>query len=301
LFLGTTLARCSSTTAIKKDGATLELEMERHDSGPDETWRPEPLTRRNADGEVYERQPAVEWQIAEAVRLDAARLMARAKVADQAAPEYLKEECLVYLIRHYHRAGERRLVGDLSEALLRRCAKKIESHLTKLGPGAVEEGYRDAVEQLFTPILDLKSDRGDFLQVRFWVVLERLAVGAFKDQLAAHKQQQATVPLSSVAGQDRDEGDQVQRRLRPGDGAELVSPSGEVAVIENDLIRRAIERIDEPFRFAWVLRHLFEWPIESKDPSVRTISGHFRKEPRTIQNWLTKAEAALDEWRGEQQ
>ena len=46
------------------------------------------------------------------------------------------------------------------------------------------EGYRDVVERLFGLTLDLASDQGDFLQVRFWLVLEKIVVQAFEQQLA---------------------------------------------------------------------------------------------------------------------
>lgn len=260
----------------------------------------EPLTHCNADGEVYQRPPAVERQIAAALALPAEPLLERAQVADQQAAEYLQEECLVCLIRHYHRAGVSGLVSDLSAVLLRRCAKLIEGHLRRLGPEAAEEGYNDVVERLFAPILDLTSDRGDFLQVRFWPALEKLAVRAFNRQLTLHKRAQAAVPLSSLAGYDRDGGDEPERIVHPRDQAAVISPASETAVIENDLIRNALSRIDEPFRSAFLLRHYFDWPVEDQDPAVRTISRHFGKDPRTIRNWLKKVEESLQTWRGEQ-
>jgi len=94
--------------------------------------------------------------------------------------------------------------------------------------------------------------------------------------------------------------DILERVVRPRDLAAVTSPSGETAVIEDDLIRDALSRIDEPFRSAFLLRHYFDWPVEDQDPAVRTISRHFGKDPRTIRNWLKKAEESLQTWRGEQ-
>lgn len=260
----------------------------------------EPLTHRNAEGVVYRREAVVERQITAALTLPPDRLRQRAAVADQQAGEYFQEECLVYLIRHYHRAGDPALVSDLSAALLRRCAKLIEGHLRRLDAEAARDGYNDVVERLFAPILDLASDRGDFLQVRFWPALEKLAVRAFNQQLTLRKRAQAAVPLSWLAGYDRDSGDEPEQVVWPRDLAAVTSPSGETAVIEDDLIRDALSRIDEPFRSAFLLRHYFDWPVEDQDPAVRTISRHFGKDPRTIRNWLKKAEESLQTWRGEQ-
>ncbi len=261
----------------------------------------EPLTHHNADGVVYQRDTVVERQIAEALGLPADRLQGRAMVSDQGDPGYLKEECLVYLIRHQHRAGERSLVSALAEALLRRCAKKIKKHLNSLGTEAVEEGYSDVVEQLFSRILDLDSDRGDFLQVRFWPALEKLAVRAYDRQLKLNKRAQRAVPISSLAGYDHDEDDESERVVRSRGGLETASPSIEAMVIGDDLIREALDRIEEPYRSAFLLKYHAGWPIEDQDPNVQTISRQFGKDPRTIRNWIKKAKEDLELWRGEQQ
>ncbi len=261
----------------------------------------EPLTRRNTDGVVYRREDGVERQIAEALGLSPDHLRERAAALDKHAQGYLKEECLVYLIRHYHRAGERRLVNDLSEALLRRCAALIDRHLRSLDPDAARKGYDNVIERLFAQILDLASDRGDFLQVRFWLALEKLAVRAYNEQLTELKRTQGTVSLSSFAGYDRDEDDATVHVVRPRGDAAVATPAVDLGVIRNDLIRDALSRIEEPFRSAFLLRHYWEWPVEDQDPNVRTISRHFGKDPRTIRNWLKKAEEALERWRGEQQ
>ncbi|MCL4239730.1 MAG: hypothetical protein KJ048_00105 [Dehalococcoidia bacterium] len=260
----------------------------------------EPLTHRNADDELYQRNSAVEQQIAAALALRPEPLLERVTIADAEGDEYLQEECLVYLIRHYHRMGETGLVSDLSAALLRRCAKLIDGHLSRLGGEAARDGYNDVVERLFAPILDLDSNRGDFLQVRFWPALERLAVRAFNQQLTLHKRDRAAVSLSSLPGYDRDGDEEPEWVARPRDHDAVTSPSGEMGVINDALIRDALSRIDEPFRSAFLLRHYFDWPIEHQDPAVRTISRHFAKDPRTIRNWLKKAEESLQTWRGEQ-
>ena len=275
--------------------------MDQDESGRQGQWRPEALTRRNAAGERYRREPDVEQQICAAQALSAPALWARSAISDRTSADYLKEECLVYLIRHHNAAGETRLVSDLSEVLLRRCATVVEGHLRSLGPEATQTGHDDVVERLFGLIVDQASDRGDFLQVRFWPVVEKLAVRAFNQQLTQHKRAQATLPLSSVAGYDHDAGEEDGQIVHAHGDAELASPASDLTVVRDDLIRHALSRIEEPFRSAYILRHYFDWPVEDQDPTVRTISSHFGKVPRTIGNWLKKAEEALEKWRGEQQ
>jgi hypothetical protein len=52
----------------------------------------EPLTRRNAEGELYRRDPAVERQIMDMLGLEAAAIVARAQCTDRAAVGYLRDE-----------------------------------------------------------------------------------------------------------------------------------------------------------------------------------------------------------------
>jgi DNA-directed RNA polymerase specialized sigma24 family protein len=250
---------------------------------------------------VYQRGADVERQIADALKLSPDRLRERAAVTDQHGPGYLKEECLVYLLRYHQRADDSRLVSDLAEVLLARCAQFIRGHLRSLDAEAASEGYNDVVARLFEQILDLHGNRGDFLQVRFWPALEKLTVRAFQQQLRQQKRAQANVPISRVAGYDADEADTPARVLHPQGDDVLAYPSGEPDVIQSELIHSALTRIEEPYRSAFLLRHYEDWPIEDQDPSVRTISRHFGKDPRTIRNWLKKADAALENWREEQQ
>lgn len=267
---------------------------------PEGDWRPEPLTHRNSAGEVYQRHPVVEQQIIMAMRLGPDGLRARAALADTTSPDFLREESLVYLIRHFHRAGQQQLVNDLAEVLLRRCATFIHRRLRSLGDEAARTGYEDVVERLLSLILDLGSDRGDFLQVRFWLGLERLVLRVYHELLLELRRMQATVPISSLAGYDHDEEDEAGQTVRRGRQVGAEEPPDEW-IASCDLVRDALRCIEEPFRSAFLLRYYMGWPVEDQDPSVRTISRHFGKDPRTIRNWLRKAGEALQRWRGEQQ
>ena len=136
---------------------------------------PEPLTHRNTEGEVYQRLGQVDSQIQMALALETRELQARSDITDKTSPEFLKEECLVYLIRH-HKAGNQQCMNGLSESLLRRCGTWIKSKFHSLDPELADEGFLEVIFQLFKRILDLDSDRGDFLQVRFWLALKRLTI-----------------------------------------------------------------------------------------------------------------------------
>ena len=136
--------------------------------------------------------------------------------------------------------------------------------------------------------IGIRSDRGDFLQIRFGLCLKRLTVQVFRKQLNQLKLERNSIPLTSLEGYDVEE-------TNP-----LVRPrSIELEVIEKDLIRAALSQLKEPLRSAYLLRYYENWPIEDQDPNVQTISRHFNKTPRTIRNWFTEAEKCLEAWREE--
>ncbi len=266
----------------------------------DTSCLPEPLTRKNADGEVYCRQAAVDRQIQTALGLDSGELRTRSEVTDKASPDFLKEEALVYLIRHYHRAADQGCVNFLSEALLRRCATWISHQLHSLDNEAAEEGYSDVVTRLFERILDLDSDRGDFLQVRFWMVLKKLAVDVFDRQLRQLTRGRDSIPLTTIAGHDGEDDKAATRGARLRTPGALATRAAESEAIERTEIREALSQLDEPLRSAFLLRHFVGLPIEDQDPAVHTISRRFGKTPRTIRNWLARAGKCLAMWRGGQ-
>lgn len=259
-----------------------------------------PLSGRNADGVAYQRAAEVEHQIRAVARLRPDQLRARASITESSDPDFLKEEALVYLIRRFLRE-QPRLASDLSEALIRRCGRILDAHLRKLGPEAAAEGYRDGIERLFRPILDLKGSGADFLEVRFWVAMERIAIRVFHEQLKRVQAQQRTVPITSLPGYDQDDAEDVRRARRRTGDLEGVDLPEDPPALQDSVIRDAVSRIRDPnHRSAFLLRHYYGWPIEDQDPTVRTISRHFDKDPRTIRNWLKAAEKDLNEWRGEQ-
>jgi hypothetical protein len=67
---------------------------------------------------VYCRSADVEAQIASALMLDRVELCQRAQQRDHTQPEYLRPECLVYLIREFMGQGDEGMVIALCECLI---------------------------------------------------------------------------------------------------------------------------------------------------------------------------------------
>lgn len=262
-----------------------------------------PLTHSNTAGDVYVRAPTVERQVIAALALTPMDLRTRLALNQRASSDFLSEECIVYLLRHYVRREDNSRVNELAAALLRRCALIVRKSLSTLGPAALEEGRSEIVTQLFGRILDFATNRGDFLQVRFWVVLKRLCVQEFQRQLRQHKENKNSVNISQLLTYDEEvdeESELIAVRLTEGDKRRLSTATVEEVIVDDDLGRAALKQLEEPFRSAYLLRHLEGWPIEDQDPAVPTISRHFGKTPRTISNWLATADETLARWRGGQ-
>lgn len=240
-------------------------------------------------GHPYKRFEDVDKQILEALSLEPEALIARAGLLDYEDPKFLKPECLVYLLREFHRAGDHYLVNGLTTALIKRCAKHINNKVQgSIDRRYVDDCFNEAVAAIFGPILDLSSDGADFAQVRFWVVLDYQLINIIKKFLG----RQADDMLIDSLDTDLDRSDKAPpppEWLRvEGDGA-----FNEVALSE------ALVGLGEPHRTVLLMRHLGGWEIENKNPNVLTISRHFKRSPKTIQRWLAKAEEHMRLRRGE--
>ena len=211
---------------------------------------PIPLTRRNSDGEIYQRLAVVDSQIQEILNLKPEELQIRLDVTDQVSPDFLKEESLVYLIRHYHKEKDKQRVTDLSECLLTRCAIPIDRWLGSLESNWRKDANADVVAELFDRILDLDSDRGDFLQVRFWVVLEKLCVQVFRRYIKPFKHEL----LVDDKGEDID----ALTLNHEIEQTHTLTRTVELEAIEWAVIREALSQLEEPFRSAYILRHYLD-------------------------------------------
>jgi hypothetical protein len=258
--------------------------------------RVQPLTHCNIEGEVYLRTAAVHTQIEVALTLTSSQLVERARITDHHSPYYFQDECLVYLIREFRRRGDERIVNNLSETLISRCKNMIYGRLQALGQRFVDDSFNDVILDLFSPILDVGSDRGDFLQVRFGLALKSLIIGVYNRYVKGlENEAENTVPLSSTAGSVSEGDDDVRNSVQLDDVAD---PS--ITMEQRLLYQEGLSVLREPYRTAFVLRYYEGWQIDAKDPSVPTLSRFFKKSPRTLQTWLTLAEEILEQWRGEQ-
>jgi hypothetical protein len=169
----------------------------------------------------------------------------------------------------------------------------VARKLYHVGTALLEECRDQVVLRLFERLLDFESDRGDFLQVRFWAFLNRLVTDVVSAYAGLRDHIQESVSPAWVHGGELSEG---EREEGVGYVPEPVSSD---QVDTRLLVGEALATLEEPHRTVFVLRHYQGWPVESKHPGDPTISGYFGVTSRTVRNWLTAAEKRLAEWREE--
>jgi DNA-directed RNA polymerase specialized sigma24 family protein len=254
----------------------------------------EPLTKSTREGVVYQRLPDVEAQIRASIGLRRAELVARAAIMDSASQEYLKEECLVHLVRAACLKDDVDGFNTAMGLLLRRCTRWIERGFRALGvaPQDVPDALGELVKRMTIAIV-APDDRGDGYQVCFWKILKRelLKIHDRYDRQRLKEKHQKSLS------------DSIGSEFEGEDGVVLedIIPSYEDvagSVERRMLIAEALDAIRDPrHREAFVLYHLEDWQIEAKDLAETSICKRFGVTSRTVNNWLRAAESDLLAWR----
>lgn len=248
-----------------------------------------PLTRRNIDtGALYERLPEVEAQVRRALALEEVVLVAEMQ-HDYKSPAHIKDETLCYLILERVRACRYEEASAITEVLLRRIAGTIRQRVVS---GGIDERHREdcegeIVSQLLTELYDVKTDRGDFAQMRFGLYFKRLSY------LVIHnfrQLQQCERQAESVISTQDDRAEEI-------DLLDTLADERALSAEERVLLRDALARLPDTLREPFLLRYFDGWQIESDSPTEPSISRRLNVTPRTVRNRLRDAEAILRRWR----
>ncbi len=260
----------------------------------------EPLTRKNVTGEPYTRERIVEEQIISCITLSDNDIIARASITNKETVGYLQEEALVYLIRYSVQQQRQELYNALSETLLTRCQEQVDFRLHSLDPDLAEDAYGEIMRILYTEILGMEG-QADFLQVRFWTALDRIAIDIFRRYSRRRAKDQANLQPGSFSSREKTEESEEDWEDQLADMDHFIPGEIRWSSVELEtLVEEALQALGEPLRTVFVLYHFEDWPIESKDPDELTLSKLYSVTPRTINNWLRKAESKLKTWRGDQ-
>ncbi len=259
----------------------------------------EPLTGRNAEGYDYERSSEVERQILACLSLSDIEIVANAKIENKEGSGYLQEEALVYLIKKCHKEQNSVLYNDLAQILIDRCHKRLIYRHRSIDSEGKDDAYANVILNLFEEIC-AKDKKGDFLQVRFWVTFDRMAIDVFRTYSRKQSKDRANLHPDSFIGADEtgESEDLWATAVLRIDQNIPDNRRGSSAEMEG-LKKDAYQVLKEPIRTIFLLHHYEGWPIGSIDPDEWTLSKQYKVSEKTIGNWLRKAEKDLQEWRGD--
>jgi len=248
---------------------------------------------------VYTRTPEVESQIREALSLDQTVLCERVAIERYTVPGFIKEECLVYLVRLFLREGEDELVSHLMNSLATRIARRVHSQaLASLHWSLVDDCSQNILMDVARRLTDMTTDKDDFAQTRFGLWLERVTYKALRPYRTNQKKTRATQVDVEVI--ERSNGKKHRLHDDPL-SPEQILEQAETKRLRKQKADELLKKLDPDVREAYRLRHEEGMEIENGDPDVMTISKRFQRSPRTIRNWLKGAEERLQQWQGGQQ
>lgn len=249
-----------------------------------------PLTLRTCEDVPYTRPPAVEAQLVALVALPPLAVVARVwATRDFRHPQYVRDECLAYFLREWHRTGAKEGFGELVAEVERRVERRVRAACATFAAEVRDEVALRVTERLWTQLFTLTHPRGEFWQVAFGLALKRVISDERGRLYEAN--QRAWAVLRDTSGDGEDGYD-------PLAGMMDTTPDAESLHLRDETVHDALSAITDPrHREAFVLLHREQWPIEGSVPP--TISGHFGVVPRTIRYWLQKAHAQLERWQEE--
>ena len=257
---------------------------------------PPPLVAKNKSGTIYTRTKEVERQIRFALILSDEEIIANAKITDSDSNNYLQEEALVFLIKQSHKEQDLALYNELFSALLLRCKEYIVSALRGLSANIKEDALCEVIGKLIKSILR-DDGKGDFLQVRFWVVLERMTVDVYRKFDRIRKKDRELLEPEAFLELDPDWPNEIDERLVPR--STILNDNHNSTVEEEILLKNSLYYLNPQLRLVYCLYHYDHWPIDSKNEDCQTLCKFFGVTDRTIRNWLNKAEDELKKWRGD--
>lgn len=246
-----------------------------------------PLTKRKADGTLYQRPDIIEPLLAGLANLPRNVLLERARIRDRKHPDYLPSECLLYFVRRSRRDNSDAWFEQLYKILIERVLRSVpRAEISKDSSSLSSERIRNAVFDRFVEMLakDRKEpdDKLDFFEVRFDLAVKRLRLDA-QDRVWQEESRTASLDDESSGTSD----DAAQATTTSLLDAELLSDP-----LFRTRFHRAIEALPiEQRRTIHLL--LSGWQIDSSDPSVMTIVKALKCSEKTVRNYRDRALKAL--------
>lgn len=245
-----------------------------------------PLRKTKLDGTPYHRREAVEAEIQELATLSAAELEHRSTLQPRTVPGFVSPEALVYFVRNLPEGGHRdRLTERLLDRVVRRVPRATDTggRTTSLTRMNIREDVVDHFVDLLLSDRDGYDDRLDYYEVNFNSAI------AWDRQDASARHWTHENRSDELGSDDAEVSDRVEAAVGgydPFDAGELDKKDYRLRLDD------AIDSLPEfQRRIVEMLRQ--EIPIESKDPSVSSISKVLGKTEKTIRTHRDKAFVSL--------
>lgn len=245
-----------------------------------------PLRKIKLDGTPYFRRELIEAEIQEIATLSSTELVRRAALWPSSASGFISSEALVYLVRNLPDGAHR---DKLTEQLLGRVVRRVPrptdagSHTESLTRMNIREDVIDRFVDLLLSDRDGYDDRLDYYEINFSSAIATARQDA-SNRHWAHENR--SNELSSDEEVVSERVDAAAGEYDPFDADELDKKDYRL------LLDDAIDSLPE-FQRRIVEMWRQEIPIESKDPSVVTISKVLGKTEKTIRTHRDKAFASL--------
>jgi DNA-directed RNA polymerase specialized sigma24 family protein len=254
-----------------------------------------PLTRKTEEGRPYVRPPPVEAAIDEAIGLDEAEVVRRAKAGAGQMPH----ECVVHLIRDAHRRGRRTLEHRLLGALLERCSVMVERKLRGPRWADVRDEVLSQVGLLFA-MDGARPEAGelDYYEVRFLNAFDLLRRRVMRAGRRRAERFPEAKP-STVALDDEKDGEGDDASIADLDQEQTFAAATQESAPRRAQILRAIDELPPEEREAVVLCHVMDLDVESEDPDKTTAASVTRVDGRTVRRRLARAAKKLSRFKEE--
>lgn len=244
------------------------------------------LTKRKKTGELYQRRPEVELQLAEVLNFQDSEVFEFLKNKHRETANYLLDETIVYLLREKESNGDN-FRETLYLELNRRIWKLLNKFRSRFPVAADFEDFRQKIEiAVIKKIFDLTSDSADYTQVNFGDFVVKMAKVVWRGELVKIERDKDL--FHSHAEETEDNSKDIENILKSNDA-------------ETDYTMMLKEGLAQlPPHIMLVAELLLDgWQIESKKPEELTISKKLEVSSRTIRNWLKEAKNILADYHAE--
>jgi hypothetical protein len=253
-----------------------------------------PLTKKDKDGNLYTRPTGILTAIDAAIQQDIAALRRRAPISKVDSPDFIPMECFVHLIRAARRRRDEQTMSTLLPPLLARC----EAMLIRKIPDRSRPNAIDIREEILGEFSVLFAEDGsgenpdqlDFFECRFNLAFRSFRIDFMRRRRTDAMQMDESSPENETG--DSQPGGESLSYLSTA----LQTPAMQLSGVFRVELLNAIRCLPPVERRAVVLCHMYEYEIESEDPSKITAATLCGVTGRTIRNRLSRAAEKLSQF-----